>query len=575
LNPSVDYIDSGELVAVSYILGIPHPTGYPIFTLTAHLFMMLPLSEWIIIRANLFSAFISSLGVFIFAMFLMNTSGDRIMGKLTTQLASISALIFGFTNVFWSQAVRFEVYSLHSMFISLLLLFVFKFKVSGDVRYFLLSFFILGLSMTNHMMTVLTIPALIYLLLRELKFNSNTVRSLLPISTALFILGLTPLIYLPIRASVKPILNWGNPDNIERFIWHITGKQYRTWMFTSFETAMRQLDHFIDMLPENFGYLPLIFIIPGIAEIYKNRRELLYFSIIAFLTCIIYSINYDIHEIDPYFTLSYMMISIWIFHGFVYLSKKFKHTGVTSIIGIISVILTIGFNYSDSDRSKNYLPKKYTLHILKDLDSNAIVFSYQWDYFVSPALYFQHVEKIRPDVVIIDKELLRRSWYFTQLETCYPWLIEKSQREIDMFLHELYKFEHGLPYNPVEIEKRFVNMINSLIDKNIDERPIYLGPEIEPKFGSRYRRVPEGFLFKLYKNKNYVPYDYSPIDVSNRANDKYSKDLMHIISRMLVSRGIYEYRFKKFDRAKFYFDEALKVDPGLVDAIVWKNRLRR
>ena len=34
---SVSFIDAGELAAVACVMGIAHPTGYPLFTLTAHL----------------------------------------------------------------------------------------------------------------------------------------------------------------------------------------------------------------------------------------------------------------------------------------------------------------------------------------------------------------------------------------------------------------------------------------------------------------------------------------------------------------------------------------------------------
>jgi len=42
LAPSVVEIDSGELATVQVLLGIAHPTGYPLFTLLGHLFSLLP-----------------------------------------------------------------------------------------------------------------------------------------------------------------------------------------------------------------------------------------------------------------------------------------------------------------------------------------------------------------------------------------------------------------------------------------------------------------------------------------------------------------------------------------------------
>ena len=64
-------------------------------------------------------------------------------------------------------------------------------------------------------------------------------------------------------------------------------------------------------------------------------------------------------------------------------------------------------------------------------------------------------------MVIIDKELLRRSWYFEQIKRNHPDVYERSRQEIALFQGELYKFEHDLPYDPAVIEGRYNAMINS------------------------------------------------------------------------------------------------------------------
>ena len=48
-----------------------------------------------------------------------------------------------------------------------------------------------------------------------------------------FIIGLTPYLYLPIRANMNPAFLWGNPYNLERFYWHVTAKQFSIWIFSA------------------------------------------------------------------------------------------------------------------------------------------------------------------------------------------------------------------------------------------------------------------------------------------------------------------------------------------------------
>lgn len=40
--PGLMYTDTGELAAAAYTWGVAHPTGYPLFTLVAHVWTLLP-----------------------------------------------------------------------------------------------------------------------------------------------------------------------------------------------------------------------------------------------------------------------------------------------------------------------------------------------------------------------------------------------------------------------------------------------------------------------------------------------------------------------------------------------------
>ena len=38
-------------------------------------------------------------------------------------------------------------------------------------------------------------------------------------------------------------------------------------------------------------------------------------TVLLFVTCVLYSINYDIHDIDSYFLLAYVTLSLWVGFG--------------------------------------------------------------------------------------------------------------------------------------------------------------------------------------------------------------------------------------------------------------------
>lgn len=70
LCPTVYVGDSGELIAAAYTLGIPHPPGYPLFTILGKIFITLIPIGSIAYRVNLLSAFFASATVTMLYIFL-------------------------------------------------------------------------------------------------------------------------------------------------------------------------------------------------------------------------------------------------------------------------------------------------------------------------------------------------------------------------------------------------------------------------------------------------------------------------------------------------------------------------
>ena len=59
-QPNVGLLDSGEFLTASVHVGVPHPTGYPLWTIGSHLFTLFPIGNgaW---EVNLFSGFCAAI----------------------------------------------------------------------------------------------------------------------------------------------------------------------------------------------------------------------------------------------------------------------------------------------------------------------------------------------------------------------------------------------------------------------------------------------------------------------------------------------------------------------------------
>jgi hypothetical protein len=391
--------------------------------------------------------------------------------------------------------------------------------------------------------------------------------------------------YLPIRASQNPLMDWGNPTNLERIIRHVSGKQYQVWLFSSTASAEKQFAYFVNELPNEFT-LGLIIILFGLFSAFKYSKALFTFFVITFITTVLYSINYDIRDIDSYFLLAYISLSYFALFGSLKLLMNFRignHPFAPSL-SLIGIILLAHFyiTYPDVNQRDNFAFKDYTKALINSTDKNSIILSYQWDYFVSAAYYFQFVEGFRKDVKIVDKELLRRSWYYHQLKTDHPDLLKGMQTETNNFLTAVAPFERDENYNPTVIENAYQAFMTKLVSSHVNKSSFYIGPEIfenEMQHGgfrlpAGYTIVPDIFLFRVTNDSHYIP--AADPDFRFRLpeyRDNYVKSMENLLGSMLTRRALYEMQFNKIERARLYINKAISdlpdytIPKALVDAL--------
>ena len=603
LAPTVTQLDAGELTTVQALLGIAHPTGYPLFTMLGHLLLLIPLPFSVVYRANLLAALwtAGSITVFIYAVKLVldNITLFKSSEKVETQKKSakkktkkvsdvvlpkriiipeltkyLSALFGGLflatSKTFWMQSTSVEVYSLHLFLISviiytLLLAFTKSNNVEAPKHYFWYFLAIaLAFGFANHMTTLLILPAVAYLYFVTFGFNLASFKRIALMLLIFFPLLLSIYTYLPIRAAQNPALNWGNPLDLERILRHISGKQYQVWLFSSAEAAKKQLAYFVENFPLEFN-IGLILTFIGFFAAFIHSKKFFLFTLITFLSTVLYSINYDINDIDAYFLLAYIAVAFLISFGVlqIFILLKDRHLGYSLPIPLLIIFLVIQsyITFGKVDQHDVYLFEDYPKAALQSCTKDALIISYQWDFLISPAYYIQKVEKFRPDVYIIDKELLRRSWYFNQLKRNDSVIISGVMPTINQFKEALVPFEREGQFDPVLLEKLYQDLLKGLIETNIDKREVYLGAELvmnemqkgEFKLPEGYTLVPDIFFFKLVRTNKYVPADNPVFHLRfPKQQNYYVNFVADMTGSMLVRRALYEMQFDNRARAKVY-----------------------
>ena len=498
------FTDNGELAASAVTLGISHPTGYPLFIILSHIWSIIPLGLTKIHQLNLFSALFASLSsvvvYFTTALILKNKSKIE---ELKLELVAMKfALVYSLGNLIWQQSNSLEVYSLHFFFLNLMIFLSFKLYFNFDIKILLTLFFTLGLSFTNHLTTILIVPSLLFLLIFDNKFKLRKLdKKVYLYGFSLFLIALSIYAYLPIRSSMDPLFNWGGVSrSFDKFMYHVQGKQYQVWMFTGSEAIKENLAKLPEMIFNQFQLL-ILMIIPGLYFAFKKSKYMFVFLMLATLVTIFYSSNYIIHDIDPYFGLMVIGLLYFGVYGFLLTYEKYKSKAYLLSFMIIPLIV---FNFPKNDYSEKDIVPQFTTQLVDNLDSNAVVISAQWDFWVSAFWYKQQIEGYRKDVILIEKELLRRTWYPKQVFKWYPEL-ESSKTEKDNFLFHLEKFEKEENYDVNGIQITFIKLLKSFIDNDINKRPVYLTYDIlqtEQQLTKDYFLKPEGLAFRVYKLDN-------------------------------------------------------------------------
>ena len=251
-------------------LAVGQTTGFPLAFLLGKLFTYLPFGT-MAYKLNVFSVFWGAATVTVFVMIISN------LLKKEYCIALVSTLFFAFFKVFWVQTNRFEVYTLHSFLIGLIILFGIYWTQSKKDKFLYLYYLFIGLSFTNHPLSVFLAPALI---LFPVFTDWRTVLKAkkVVIIIALIIAPLLLYLYIPIRS----FQGHGNITTWHKFFDYITGSKWKQQFgFRSFTVFKKQANNYFSLIKDDFGIISALIILTGI--IFMIRKNIKYFFLILAL----------------------------------------------------------------------------------------------------------------------------------------------------------------------------------------------------------------------------------------------------------------------------------------------------
>lgn len=549
---SVTLGDTGEFLTAASIGGVVHDPAYPLYSLITRLIFLAPFGQ---------SAFALNISSCFFAAVTLALT-YRMSKMLTKSIPAslFAALSLGTYEFFWFYALVVQVHIFHVFLLSVFLYFLLLAFQSKQIKYLYAAGFAFGLG-ANHSQTIIfVVPSMLYVmfLLRK-KISLFFMVKLLLVSLT----GFASYIYTFWAAQQNPVMNWGGIHDIQTLLFVLFRGNYGTLNLTAHKVSApfeySSIVFYFQSLVSTSWYV----LLPAVVSLqYFNQKDHVYrILFIAFM--LMGPFFYVLMDqrmitvthwalVEQYIPYSFLFISIFAAMGFTFISQKIQ--GISQKALIIGVILffvvPILVTFQKVRLDNNHLLDHTTRLIFSELPKNSVVIT-TGDTLYFPGMYLQNLEKVRPDIVLIQLGQLKE-WYEKQLILHHP--------ELKEYLRNT-QFDFGKACAQLApLGKLYIS-------------PWYI--DFEGAFSGKCENVPHGMITKV------VPIDAVPkIEDVKKYNDNEvakflsivkpeqykthssrTRQMLFDIAEQINARGLYYQKKGKIDWAVKDYRLATKISP--------------
>lgn len=502
LAPGVPAGDSGELITVAATHGVAHPPGYPLATMIGSAWITLFPVGSVAWRMNLLSALFASLAVALVASVVL---------RLTRSpwAALCGAWLLAFAPPLWKSAVVAEVFALNALLAAgLAWAFVLVVERAHDdsrernARPALVLAFLTGLLVAHHHSLVLLALPVDLVTAAMVLAPESALRRIAPdfrrpfapsaglavACVGCFALGIAPIAYVPLAAAQNPPLSWGDVHGVRDLLRLLLRADYGTFRLDALAAGhIADRSHallYLESWWRDFGPLGIGLALIGVLTLRRRPMLAAVFAAFAVLQIAFFMlVHYPTQPlvlrgvVERFYVLPDLVLAIVAGLGAVAaLSRVRGHVqaALGVALALAAALVPIALNLQRVSQRGNRFIEHLGTDVLASVPRDGVLFV-QGDVIHNALAYLQHVDHLRPDVTVVDQELLTYDWYVRALRRRAPNLLPPLGTE------DRYS---GLPGTEDVL----------WIDHLRSRRPVAFFGLKDDSWMARYEMVPSGYV---------------------------------------------------------------------------------
>ncbi|XP_054056501.1 transmembrane protein 260 isoform X2 [Rissa tridactyla] len=360
----------------------------------------------------------------------------------------LAAGVFSFSRLTWQWSIAAEVFSLNNLFVGLLMALTVRFEEASTAKerskISKLGAFCCGLSLCNQHTIVLYIACIVpWVLSRLFGKTELSLGHLLKLGLC-FLAGLLPYLYLPASSYLnRARWTWGDQTTFQGFLTHFLREEYGTFNLAKSETGSSMREMLVFQLAQMKSELSLPVLalalmacVSTALPIKQQKSPVIW--LFAGMLCL-YSLffawraNLDITKplflgvVERFWLQSSAVVAVLAGLGLAALASVGNAVLEASrampwmewLSALALVTSQIWANYSACDQSNNYVVDKFARNLLSSMPTGAVILL-RGDLPGNALRYLHYCEGMRPDITLVDQEMMTYEWYLPKLAKHLP-----------------------------------------------------------------------------------------------------------------------------------------------------------